>query len=73
MEQFVSHAVDCAYTCGLEAAAAQMAATLRDSRLAREAAHGPRPQPVPATTPQPHTPQQPGTQPAPGRTTGGVT
>ncbi len=57
----------------LEAAAAQMAATLRDSRLAREAAHGPRPQPVPATTPQPHTPQQPGTQPAPGRTTGGVT
>ncbi|MFS0696723.1 MobF family relaxase [Streptomyces nitrosporeus] len=56
----------------LEAAAVQVAATLQDSRRAREAAHGPRPQPAPATTLQPHT-QQPGTQPAPGRTTGGVT
>ncbi|MBV7674334.1 relaxase domain-containing protein [Streptomyces halstedii] len=56
----------------LEAAAAQMAATLQDSRRAREAARGPRPQPTPATTPQPHT-QHPGIQPAPGRTTGGVT
>ncbi|MDT0614410.1 MobF family relaxase [Streptomyces lancefieldiae] len=56
----------------LEAAAAQVAATLQDSRRAREAAHGPRPQPTPATTPPPRT-QQPGTQPAPGRTTGGVT
>ncbi|GGZ18134.1 hypothetical protein GCM10010327_56470 [Streptomyces nitrosporeus] len=56
----------------LEAAAVQVVATLQDSRRAREAAHGLRPQPAPATTPQPHT-QQPGTQPAPGRTTGGVT
>ncbi|WP_312846355.1 hypothetical protein [Streptomyces sp. WAC02707] len=56
----------------LEAAAAQMAATLQDSRRAREAAHARRPQPTPATTPQPHT-QQPGIQPAPGRTTGGIT
>ncbi|MGA5558941.1 MobF family relaxase [Streptomyces lavendulocolor] len=56
----------------LEAAAAQVAATLQDSRRAREVAHGPRPQPAPATAPQPHT-QQPGTQHTPGRTTGGVT
>ncbi|MES4886215.1 MobF family relaxase [Streptomyces sp. NPDC000349] len=56
----------------LEAAAAQVAATLQDSRRAREAVHGLRPQPAPATAPPPHT-QQPGIQPAPGRTTGGVT
>ncbi|WP_234329938.1 MobF family relaxase [Streptomyces viridochromogenes] len=56
----------------LEAAAAQVAATLQDSRRAREVAHGPRPQPTPATAPPPHT-QQPGTQHTPGRTTGGVT
>ncbi|GGU67659.1 hypothetical protein GCM10010259_67210 [Streptomyces daghestanicus] len=55
----------------LEAAAAQVAATLQDSRRAREAAHGPRPQPTPATAPPPHT-QQPGAQHTPGRTTGGV-
>lgn len=52
----------------LEAAAAQVAATLQDSRRAREAVHGPRPQP----TPLPHI-QQSGTQHTPGRTTGGVT
>ncbi|MEE1751129.1 MobF family relaxase [Streptomyces sp. SP18CS02] len=57
----------------LEAAAAQMTATLQDSRRAREAAHGPRPQPAPATAPPTHTQQQPGTQPAPGRTPGGIT
>ncbi|MDX2855178.1 MobF family relaxase [Streptomyces scabiei] len=51
----------------LEAAAAQVAATLQDSRRAREAAHGPRPQPAPASPP--HT-QQPGIQHTPGRTTG---
>ncbi|NEA87121.1 relaxase domain-containing protein [Streptomyces sp. SID9913] len=56
----------------LEAAAAQVAAMLQDGRQAREAAHGPRPQPTPAMTPPPHT-QQPGSQPAPGRTTGEVT
>ncbi|GHE56245.1 hypothetical protein GCM10018785_26920 [Streptomyces longispororuber] len=56
----------------LGAAAAQVAATLQDSRRAREAAHGLRPQPAPATPPPPHT-QQPGTQHTPGRTTGGVT
>ncbi|GAA1543846.1 hypothetical protein GCM10009730_61070 [Streptomyces albidochromogenes] len=56
----------------LEAAAAQVAATIQDSRQAREAAQGPRPQPTPATAPPPHT-QQPGTQHTPGRTTGGVT
>ncbi|MGW9411833.1 MobF family relaxase [Streptomyces diastaticus] len=56
----------------LEAAAAQVAATLQDSRRAREAAHGPHPQPTPAAVPQPHT-QQPGTQHMPGRTIGGVT
>ncbi|MFK4024675.1 MobF family relaxase [Streptomyces albogriseolus] len=56
----------------LEAAAAQVAATLQDSQRAREAAHGLRPQPTPAAVPQPHT-QQPGTQHTPGRTTGGVT
>ncbi|MFF8281005.1 MobF family relaxase [Streptomyces lateritius] len=53
----------------LEAAAAQVAATLQDSRRAREAAHGPRPQPTPATAPPPHTQQRH----TPGRTTGGVT
>ncbi|MGW0538094.1 MobF family relaxase [Streptomyces sp. NPDC003032] len=52
-------------------AAAQVAATLQDSRRAREAAHGPRLQPVPATAPPPHA-QQPGIQHTPGRTTGGV-
>jgi hypothetical protein len=46
----------------LEAAAAQVAATLQESRRAREA----------APAPPPHT-QQPGTQHTPGRTTGGVT
>ncbi|MDX2915998.1 MobF family relaxase [Streptomyces griseiscabiei] len=56
----------------LEAAAAQVAATLQDSRRAREAAHGPRPQPAPATAPSPHT-QQPGNHHTPGQTTGGVT
>ncbi|MEV7130960.1 MobF family relaxase [Streptomyces sp. NPDC093260] len=56
----------------LEAAAAELAATLQDSRRAREAAHGLRPQPAPATAPPPHT-QQPGAQHTPGRTTGGVT
>ncbi|MFZ4176696.1 MobF family relaxase [Streptomyces griseoincarnatus] len=56
----------------LEAAAAQVAATIQDSRRAREAAHGLRPQPAPATAVPPHT-QQSGTQHAPGRTTGGVT
>ncbi len=55
----------------LEAAAAHVAATLQDSRRAREAAHGPRPQPTPATAPPPHT-QQPGTQHTPGRSPGGV-
>ncbi len=56
----------------LEAAAAQVAATLQDSQRAREAAYGPRPQPTPATAPPPHT-QQPGIQPGPGRTPRGVT
>ncbi|MFI8516022.1 MobF family relaxase [Streptomyces sp. NPDC085460] len=55
----------------LEAVAARVAATIQDSRRAREAAHGPRPQPAPAAVPPPHT-QQPGTQHTPGRTTGGV-
>ncbi|CAL9676843.1 hypothetical protein SUDANB178_07830 (plasmid) [Streptomyces sp. enrichment culture] len=56
----------------LEAAAAQLAATIQDSRRAREAAHGLRPQSAPATAPPQHT-QQPGTHHTPGRTTGGVT
>ncbi|MFD5474454.1 MobF family relaxase [Streptomyces sp. NPDC127105] len=56
----------------LEAAAAKVAATIQDSKRAREAAHSLRPQPVPAAVPPPHT-QQPGTQHTPGRTTGGVT
>ncbi|MEV6841257.1 MobF family relaxase [Streptomyces sp. NPDC051133] len=56
----------------LEAAAAQVAAALQDSRRARVAAHGPRPQPAPGTAPPPHT-QQPGIQHTPGRTTGGAT
>lgn len=51
----------------LEAAAAK----LKDGIRERAVAHGPRPQPVPATAPPPHT-QQPGTQHTPGRTTGGV-
>ncbi|MGJ5763077.1 MobF family relaxase [Streptomyces galbus] len=55
----------------LEAAAAELAATLQDSRRAREAAHGPRPQPAPAAIPPSHT-QQTGAQHTPGRT-GGVT
>ncbi|MDV9187621.1 conjugal transfer protein TraA, partial [Streptomyces sp. SR27] len=56
----------------LAAAAAQVAATIQDSRRAREAAHGLRPQPAPAAAPPQHT-EQPGTQHTPGRTTGGVT
>ncbi|NJP74117.1 MobF family relaxase [Streptomyces sp. C1-2] len=56
----------------LEAAAAQVAATLQDSRRAREAAHGPRLQPAPATASPTHS-QQPGIHHTPGRTTGGVT
>ncbi|MGW0929046.1 MobF family relaxase [Streptomyces sp. NPDC002644] len=57
----------------LEAAAAQVAATIRGGRRAREAAHGPRPRPAPAAHPPPHT-QQPGTsQHRPGRPAGGVT
>ncbi|MET9335868.1 MobF family relaxase [Streptomyces cellulosae] len=51
----------------LEAAAAK----LQDGILERAVAHGPRPQPAPATAPPPHT-QQPGTEHTPGRTTGGV-
>ncbi|CAM5725208.1 MULTISPECIES: MobF family relaxase [Streptomyces] len=51
----------------LEAAAAK----LQDGIRERAVAHGPRPQPAPATAPPPHT-QQPGTQHTPGRTTGGV-
>ncbi|GED90127.1 MobF family relaxase [Streptomyces sp. 6-11-2] len=54
-----------------EAAAAKMAAKLQDGIRERAVAHGPRPQPTPATAPPPHTPR-PGAQPAPGRTTGGV-
>ncbi|MFJ5779937.1 MobF family relaxase [Streptomyces sp. NPDC093094] len=55
----------------LEAAAAQVAATIQDSRRAREAAHGLRPQSAPAAVPPPHT-QQPGVQHASGRSPGGV-
>ncbi|MFE7854445.1 MobF family relaxase [Streptomyces sp. NPDC057403] len=55
----------------LEAAAAELAATIQDSRRAREAAHGLRPQSAPAAVPPPHT-QQPGVQHAPGRSPGGV-
>ncbi|MFI1568387.1 MobF family relaxase [Streptomyces sp. NPDC020490] len=55
----------------LEAAAAQVAATIQDSRRAREAAHGLRPQSAPAAVPPPHT-QQPGVQHPPGRSPGGV-
>ncbi|MGW3956043.1 hypothetical protein ACWEKM_35225 [Streptomyces sp. NPDC004752] len=55
----------------LEAAAAKVAATLRDSRRAREAAYGLRPQPAPAAVLPPHT-QQPGVQHTPGRSSGGV-
>ncbi|MFM9681648.1 MobF family relaxase [Streptomyces brasiliscabiei] len=52
-------------------AAARLAAKLQDGKRERAVAHGPRPQPAPATAPPPHT-QQPGTQHTPGRTTGGV-
>ncbi|MGV9342937.1 MobF family relaxase [Streptomyces sp. NPDC003688] len=52
-------------------AAAQLAAKLQDGIHERAVAHGPRPQPAPATAPLPHT-QQPGIQHTPGRTTGGV-
>ncbi|MFJ2709047.1 MobF family relaxase [Streptomyces sp. NPDC087428] len=55
----------------MEAAAAQLAATIQDSKRAREVAHGLRPQPDPAASPPPHT-QQPGIQHTPGRPTGGV-
>lgn len=55
----------------LEAAAAKVAATIQDSKRAREAAHGLRPQPAPATVPPPHI-QQPGIQDTPGRSSGGV-
>lgn len=51
----------------MESTAAQLAATIQDSKRAREAAHGPRPQPAPT----PHT-QQSGIQRMPGRPTGGV-
>ncbi|WP_268830219.1 hypothetical protein [Streptomyces roseoverticillatus] len=52
-------------------AAALLAAKLQDGMRERALAHGPRPQPAPATARPPHT-QQPGTQHTPGRTTGGV-
>ncbi|MFF8919010.1 MobF family relaxase [Streptomyces sp. NPDC015032] len=52
-------------------AAVKLAARLQDGKRERAVAHGPRPQPAPATAPPPHT-QQPGTQHTPGRTTGGV-
>ncbi|WP_327340843.1 MobF family relaxase [Streptomyces sp. NBC_01324] len=55
----------------MEAAAAQLADTIQDSKRAREVAHGLRPQSAPVPTPAPHT-QQPGIQHAPGRPTGGV-
>ncbi|MEK8141709.1 hypothetical protein NKH18_01035 [Streptomyces sp. M10(2022)] len=57
----------------MEAAAAQLAATIQDSKRAREVAHGLRPQPAPAPSPPlpPHT-QQPGIQHTPGRPIGGV-
>ncbi|MFJ8755207.1 MobF family relaxase [Streptomyces sp. NPDC102441] len=55
----------------MEAAAAKVAATIQDSKRAREVAHGLRPQPTPAPAPAPHT-QQPGIEHTPGRTTGGV-
>ncbi|MFI8308465.1 MobF family relaxase [Streptomyces sp. NPDC085927] len=48
-----------------------VAAKLQDGIRERAVAHGPRPQPAPATAPPPHT-QQPGIQHTPGRTTGGV-
>ncbi|MEU0214507.1 MobF family relaxase [Streptomyces sp. NPDC006265] len=52
-------------------AAAKLAATIQDSKRAREVARGLRPQPAPAPAPSPHT-QQPDAQHTPGRTTGGV-
>ncbi|GGV51120.1 MobF family relaxase [Streptomyces spectabilis] len=52
-------------------AAAQLAARLQDGIQERAVAHGPRPQPAPATAPPPHA-QQPGIQHTPGPTTGGV-
>nr|WP_078877181.1 MULTISPECIES: MobF family relaxase [Streptomyces] len=48
----------------LEVAAAQVAATLQNSRRACEAAYGLRPQPAPMAVPPPHA-QQPGTQHTP--------
>ncbi|RAJ48560.1 conjugative relaxase-like TrwC/TraI family protein [Streptomyces sp. KhCrAH-43] len=56
----------------VEAAAAQVAATVEDSRRARARAYGFRSPPVPAAVPPPHT-QQPGTEHPPGRGPGGVT
>ncbi|GAA3163766.1 MobF family relaxase [Streptomyces ramulosus] len=50
-------------------AAAKVAATIQDSRRAREAAYGLRPQPAPATVPPPHT-QQSSTQHTTGRSSG---
>lgn len=55
----------------MEAAAAQLAATIQDSKRAREVAYGLRQQPAPAPAPAPPT-QQPGIQHTPGRPTGGV-
>ncbi|WP_327372349.1 MobF family relaxase [Streptomyces sp. NBC_01217] len=49
----------------------EAAAKLQEGTRERAVAHGPRPQPAPATAPPPHT-QQPGTQRTPGRTAGGV-
>ncbi|MEV8395190.1 MULTISPECIES: hypothetical protein [unclassified Streptomyces] len=49
----------------------EAAAKLQDGIRERAVAHGPRPQPIPATTPPPHT-QRPGTQHTPGRTAEGV-
>ncbi|MGW4438009.1 MobF family relaxase [Streptomyces sp. NPDC004596] len=54
-----------------EAAAAELAATLQDSKRARAVAYGLRSQPAPAMVPPPHT-QQPGIQHTPGRSQGGV-
>ncbi|MEU8717906.1 MobF family relaxase [Streptomyces sp. NPDC048663] len=51
----------------LEAVAAKVAATIQDSRRARAAAHGPLPQPAPASPPHA---QQPGIQHTPGLSPG---
>lgn len=56
----------------VEAAAAQVAATVENSRRARARAYGFRSLPVPAAVPPPHT-QQPGIEHTPGRGRGGVT